>query len=210
MSAPYAACLIDVFGTALSVDFERYNAGIAERAGVDAATFIDAVQLWAAGVMDGSTPIAEALERTLRDCGASPNRALIDELVTLERALLHDLAVLHDDTLPFLELLREKGVRTAFVSNCSDNTGPLLEALGLTALVEELVLSCEVGSAKPSPGIYEVALERLDVFAEDALFVDDQQAYCEGAAALGIRAVRIDRAGWAGDVSLLTDLTEYF
>lgn len=210
MSAPYAACLVDVFGTALSVDFERYNAGIGERAGVDQKDFLDAVQLWAAGVMDGSTPMAEALEQTLRGCGAVPAVELIDDLVRVERALIHDLAVLHEDTVPFLELLRERGVRTAFVSNCADNTRPLLDALGLTELVDELVLSCEVGVAKPSPGIFEEALARLEVAPAQALFADDHQGYCDGAAALGIRAVRIDRVGMTGEISLLSELAKQF
>ena len=30
------------------------------------------------------------------------------------------------------------------MSNCADNTRPLLEWLGLSSLVDELVLSCEV------------------------------------------------------------------
>lgn len=210
MSAPYAACLVDVFGTALSVDFERYNAGIAERAGVDPGAFVDSVQLWAAGVMEGSTPMAAALEQTLRGCGAAPDAELISDLVRLERALIHDLVVLHDDTVPFLERLRESGVRVAFVSNCADNTRPLLDALGLTELVDELVLSCEVGAAKPAPAIYEEALARLDVVPAQALFVDDQQAYCDGAVAIGIRAVRIDRMGGSGEVTLLSDLIGHF
>jgi putative hydrolase of the HAD superfamily len=120
------------------------------------------------------------------------------------------MTVLHDDTMPFLETLRTKGVRMAFVSNCADNTHPLLDVLGLSGLVDELVLSCEVGAAKPDPAIFEAALERLGVAPDEALFVDDQQDYCDGAAALGIRAVRIDRFDGSGPVTTLTELSPYF
>jgi FMN phosphatase YigB (HAD superfamily) len=58
-----------------------------------------------------------------------------------------------------------------------------------------VILSFEVGAAKPSPEIYRAALERLDVRAGDAMFVDDQAAYCDGAAALGIQTALIVRDG---------------
>ncbi len=76
--------------------------------------------------------------------------------------------------------------------------------------MDELVLSCEVGAAKPDPAIFETALESLGVRAEEALFVDDQRAFCDGAAALGIHAVLIDRTGRAGTVASLGELAPYF
>ena len=111
--------------------------------------------------------------------------------------------------MPFLEALRELGVRTAFVSNCAENTRPLLDRLGLTALVDELVLSCEVRAVKPDPAIFEVAVERLGVLPGESLFVDDQLAFCRAAEAAGIRAVQIDRAGGQGEVSTLSELLAY-
>ncbi len=48
------------------------------------------------------------------------------------------------------------------------------------------MLSFEAGVAKPDPGIYRIALDALGARAEEAVFVDDQSRYCDGAAALGI------------------------
>ncbi len=135
---------------------------------------------------------------------------MLDRLVAADRELVDELAVLHDDVVPFLESLRERGVRTAFVSNCAENTRPLLDRLGLTALVDELVLSCEVRSVKPDPAIFDVAIDRLGVRPGESLFVDDQPAFCRAAEATGIRAVQIDRFGGQGAVSTLTELTGYF
>jgi FMN phosphatase YigB (HAD superfamily) len=47
--------------------------------------------------------------------------------------------------------------------------------------------------AKPAAQIYLLALEQLDAGAADAVFVDDQVRYCEGAQALGIRSFQIIR-----------------
>jgi putative hydrolase of the HAD superfamily len=50
-----------------------------------------------------------------------------------------------------------------------------------------VVVSCEVGVAKPDPVIFELCLSRLGVAPRHALFVDDRIDNIEGAAALGIR-----------------------
>jgi HAD superfamily hydrolase (TIGR01509 family) len=206
----YAACLIDVYETVLSVDFVRHTSSLAELVGVDADSFRAAVGPWGRAVTDGSTSLRGALKQVLPDLGWEVDDDRLDQLVDADRQLLQDLVVLHDDTEPFLETMRAKGVRTAFVSNCADNTRPLLTGLGLSAMVDAVVLSCEVGAAKPDPRIYEIALDRLGVDAHEALFVDDQQRYCDGAAAVGIQAVLLDRIGDAGDIAGLADLAAHF
>ena len=205
----YRACLLDVFETAVSIDMASYNAALAGHAGIDPDMFAAAFRAWAMPAMDGSASIRQALAEVLRACGIAADVRMLDRLVAADRELVDELAVLHDDVVPFLELLRELGVRTAFVSNCAENTRPLLDRLGLTALVDELVLSCEVRAAKPDPAIFEVAIARLGVRADESLFVDDQPAFCRAAEAAGIRAVQIDRAGGPGDVSTLGELSAY-
>ena len=205
----YRACLVDVFDTAVSIDMARYNAALAGHAGIDPDTFAAAFRAWAMPAMDGSASIRQALAGVLGACGIPADARTLDRLVAADRELTDELVVLHDDVVPFLESLRELGVRTAFVSNCAENTRPLLDRLGLTVLVDELVLSCEVRAAKPDPAIFEMAIERLGVPAGESLFVDDQPAFCRAAEAAGIRAVRIDRAGGAGAVSTLSELSAY-
>jgi HAD superfamily hydrolase (TIGR01509 family) len=205
----YRACLVDVFDTAISIDMARYNAALAGRAGVDPGAFAAAFRAWAMPAMDGSASIRDALAGVLKACGVVADERVLDRMVTADRELVDELAVLHDDVVPFLESLRDLGVRTAFVSNCAENARPLLDRLGLTALVDELVLSCEVRATKPDPAIFEVAVERLGVRAGEALFVDDQPAFCRAAEAAGIRAAQIDRAGGQGAVSTLSELLVY-
>jgi HAD superfamily hydrolase (TIGR01509 family) len=205
----YRACLIDVFDTAISIDMSGYNAALAGLAAVDPDAFGAAFRRWSVPAMDGSASIRQAIAGVLETCGVAADEGLLDRLVAADRELLDERAVLHDDVVPFLGSLRELGVRTAFVSNCAENTRPLLDRLGLTALVDELVLSCEVRAVKPDPAIFEVALQRLGVRPGESLFVDDQPAFCRAAEAVGIRAVQIDRAGGPGEVSTLSELLGY-
>ena len=83
----------------------------------------------------------------------------------------------------------------AVVSNCSHSTRPIVERLGLEDEADAVVLSFEVGVAKPDAGIYLTALERLRVAPDEAVFVDDQAAYCDGATATGMTSYLIQREG---------------
>jgi putative hydrolase of the HAD superfamily len=77
-----------------------------------------------------------------------------------------------------------------------------------------VLLSFEVGVAKPDAGIYRAALDALGAQPEGSVFVDDQAGYCDGAEALGIRSILILRddadpvegTSAAGDREVIHDL----
>lgn len=206
----HAACLLDVYETVLTVGWTRHAEVFERLTGANARELGGALAAWQALVNDGRATVRTALAASLRACGRPADDALLDRLVAEDRRLLREGVTVPGDVHAFLEQLAARGVRTAFVSNCADNTRPMLESLGLADRVDALVLSCEVRAAKPDPLIYETALDRLGVEAGDAVFVDDQPAFCAGAAALGIRAVRIDRGGGTGGVATLAELADLF
>jgi putative hydrolase of the HAD superfamily len=76
--------------------------------------------------------------------------------------------------------------RTAIVSNAWPDSRARFARDGMLDLVDEYVWSREVGYAKPHPRIFEIALERVGVTAEDALFIDDNPGHVAAAAALGM------------------------
>ncbi len=92
--------------------------------------------------------------------------------------------------------VREAGYRTALVTN---NAREFRRAWRRLLPVDELfgtvVDSSEVGVRKPDPAIFRIALERLDVPAERALFLDDYEGNVRAAASLGIRSIRVDAEG---------------
>jgi putative hydrolase of the HAD superfamily len=206
-AGPYAAlvagrdaCLIDLYETLLSCDFSPNRRELPKLAGMAADAWNEAyAQLWAA-VQVGRVSKAEAFGQTLRACGAQPSADLVRALVDRDRELQFASARLYDDAIPFLGRLRSGGLKVAIVSNCSEHTRPLLTELGVIALADAVILSCEVGAAKPSAEIYQRALDQLGVGATAALFVDDQAAFCAGAADLGIAAVQIVRGEPDGHV----------
>ena len=191
--ARFEACLLDAYQTILHTDFTPYAGVLPALAGVPAERFYAAYARVAPLVTTGENTRRQAFAETLTMCGLVPRPELTRELAVKARELLLSAGQLYDDTLPFLRSARAHGVKVAIVSNCDENTRDLLTQLGVTPLVDALSLSCEVRSAKPAPKIYRVALRRLRVRPEAALFVDDSARFCAGAGALGLSAVRIAR-----------------
>lgn len=191
------AFLIDVYDTILTSSYAERAAALADLSGVPLAE-------WSAGWLglarerdEGRMTMAGAFARLLSACGRDPDPALVGRLVALDAELLFSRTSVCPDVVPFLEAARADGIRVALVSNCAANTRAMLAAKGLLDLADAAVLSCEAGVAKPAPEIYQIALTELGVLAAEAIFLDDQPRFCEGAAAVGIRAIQVVRPGIA-------------
>jgi FMN hydrolase / 5-amino-6-(5-phospho-D-ribitylamino)uracil phosphatase len=113
---------------------------------------------------------------------------------------------LFEDALPVLEELRAAQLKIGLVSN---GIRDLTEFVAHHRLdVDAIVDSRSHGRVKPHPTIFEAALELLEVKAAEAVMVGDSLAEdIEGAQALGMRAILIDREDRHPDVEpRLTDL----
>jgi HAD superfamily hydrolase (TIGR01509 family) len=98
----------------------------------------------------------------------------------------------YPDTAAVLTSLKRQGLRIAVVSNIAFDVRPAFATLGVFDDVDEYVLSYEVGAIKPNPEIFETALERLGVAAEDALMVGDSEEADGGARAAGCAFALVD------------------
>jgi len=123
----------------------------------------------------------------------------------------------YDDVESSLTALRSRGLKIGIVSNWDTRLKSISDGLGLTRLVDFIVISAEVGVRKPDPKIFRLALEKAGVRPEEAIHVGDlPEEDAEGARRAGVRPVLIDRkrritgAFPAGVhvVSSLADLTE--
>lgn len=98
----------------------------------------------------------------------------------------------YPDTAAVLGGLHRRGVRTAVVSNIAFDLRPAFETVGGVGVVDEFVLSFEVGAVKPDKAIFQTALDRLGVPAERALMVGDSDEADGGARALGCGFALVD------------------
>jgi HAD superfamily hydrolase (TIGR01549 family) len=113
---------------------------------------------------------------------------------------------LYEDALPVLDELRGADLRIGLVSN---GIRDLTEFVAHHRLaVDAIVDSRSHGWVKPHPTIFQAALDLIGVAAADAVMVGDSpEEDVEGARALGMRAILVDRDDRHPDVAeRLTDL----
>jgi putative hydrolase of the HAD superfamily len=195
VTAVARGCLVDVYDTILRSMFVERITALAESLGVSVEDWLAELEKTRLDRDRGKLTTAASYDQALRGLGIESAPGQIDDLVRRDTEFNRAHTRLYDDTIPFFEWLRSEGILIALVSNCADTTRGLLEYLGVIPLVDAVVLSCEVGSAKPSPEIYVTALADLGVAAADAVFIDDQPTFCMGAEAVGVRPIQIARDG---------------
>jgi putative hydrolase of the HAD superfamily len=189
---PYDAVLLDLYDTIVWSEWFRLRDDIAARIGdaMEADRLQKAFEQTRPARGVGTFGSVEGdMAAVLEAAGVPYDATLVGELVELERTHLANGVHLYDDVFPALASLRERGVKTALVSNCSHSTRPVVQRLGLDAAFDRVVLSFEARAMKPDPAIYRATLEQVGgVPPERAVFVDDQPTYCDGATAVGLGA----------------------
>lgn len=111
---------------------------------------------------------------------------------------------IYPDVEPFFEAMEESELGLAVISNWDDRLPNVLEDLGLSEQLREVVYSSQVGFEKPHPGIFESALAALSAEPGEVLHIGDSRRLdLEGAAAIGMRAALLSREGRADLRSLV-------
>ncbi|HEY7179120.1 MAG TPA: HAD-IA family hydrolase [Gaiella sp.] len=106
----------------------------------------------------------------------------------------HENFFLYEDALPALAALRAGGLRIGLVSNGQRDLEEFARHHGLD--VDACVGSVSHGRVKPHRSIFEAALAALGATPSEAAMVGDSyEDDIEGARALGMRAILVDRDG---------------
>ncbi len=84
--------------------------------------------------------------------------------------------------------LRDAGLKVAILSNAE---APVVEISHQPRyrVFDVVVLSCEVGLAKPEREIYELTAAKLRTAPQHCVFIDDRRAFVDGAIAVGMKAI---------------------
>ena len=95
-----------------------------------------------------------------------------------------------------LQQLRSQGYEMGVISNFDTRFFDIVRALRLEHLFDSITISSIAGSAKPSPQIFQHALDQHVVEPEEAVHVgDDLKEDFEGATDVGLSGVLLDREG---------------
>ena len=110
--------------------------------------------------------------------------------------------VLYEDVIPCVRALKERGLPVGLVTNLREDINAHCRRLGLEPYLKFALTSEMVGFPKPDPRIFQAALDKISVKADEAIFVGDQYRIdVAGARNAGIHPILIDRYDLYPDVT---------
>jgi len=150
------------FGTQMAVD-----AGIPEE---------DFQRIWRSAEKDrtiGKISLEELLERILKtyDCYSEEKmRLIIDKRINSRKESFNHL---NPEIVPLLIELKEQGIKIGLISNCFSEEAAVIKGSELFQYFDEVCLSYCEGIQKPDLDIFKKCIEKLQVKAEECLYVGD-------------------------------------
>lgn len=205
------AVVFDLWETLVPFDDEGWRRtldDLAHTTGVDAEAYSGA---WSADrAARDSGELEDSVRRVYSALGLGLDDELMATILDRRRAAFRAAFVPRDGAVPALQRLRDRGLRTGLITNCSSEIPEMWDSSPLAPLVDACVFSCREGARKPERRLYEAAAERLGVKTERCVFVgdgnDDELA---GAARAGMHPVLLrTRAERDWDGEAIDDLRE--
>jgi len=139
-------------------------------------------------------------EQIVLGMGGDPGAARLCATELVREWERHENFSLYEDALPVLNELRRRRIKIGLISNGQRDLEEFATHHALD--VDAVVGSKAHGRVKPHASIFVAALEALDVRPEQVAMVGDSyEDDIEGARALGIRAILLDRDGLMPDAS---------
>ena len=123
-------------------------------------------------------------------CGLDPDGIDLSYLIAQD---VQSWTQLNEAMVQFVRGVRRRVHRLAIISNMTPNTLVWMKReFEWLALFDECVFSCELGTNKPGPEIYQYCIRRLGLRADECLFVDDSADNVQGAQDVGMAAIRFE------------------
>jgi putative hydrolase of the HAD superfamily len=191
-----AAVLFDLYDTLIHARADgRFFRVVPAVLGIDRDRWLACYRSMGRAAMLGLVPdMTTRVWRACLEAGYQGERATVAAVVRGHMASFYSDMSLDPQAVATLDALRGAGLRLALVSNAAPASGSLVDALGLRARLDAVVMSFSVGALKPDPAIYLAALDAIGARAEDCAFVGDgRDGELGGARRLGLRTVLIDR-----------------
>ncbi|MDQ3688471.1 MAG: HAD family hydrolase [Chloroflexota bacterium] len=173
---------------------------------------------WTLGAMSGAEVTSEAWRRTLGACGVD-DPGLVRRATEVHLAEILAEQRLFDDAARLLDALDGQLPLALITNGASDTQHAVLRALDLERRFDAIVISGEVGVAKPDPAAFRLACDRLGTDPSAAWHVGDNLVTdVGGAKSAGLVAVWLNRSRVSRpdqsvepdlDIGSLDDLTSH-
>jgi epoxide hydrolase-like predicted phosphatase len=181
------AVIFDLGGVIVRTEYQAPRQRLAERFGMD---YEDIEKIVFGGGANGSAARASVGEITEEAHWGHVMKILkrpAGESQSIQKEFFAGDVV--DRTLiNFVRSLKPK-YKTGLISNAWSGLRAYIVREKIDDAFDSIVISAEVGSAKPSAKIYKIALEQLGVSPNEAVFVDDSIENIEACEKLGLKGV---------------------
>ena len=122
----------------------------------------------------GSMSFEDSILYVCEKCGKNVDTSTISDIID-KRIKTKSVCFeyVYPEVFQLLKTLREMGLQTAIISNCSSEEVNVLKESEIYKYFDEVILSYEVHMKKPDSCIYEEASKRLGVCLGECIFVGD-------------------------------------
>ncbi|HVN77214.1 MAG TPA: HAD family hydrolase [Thermoanaerobaculaceae bacterium] len=198
------AVAFDLYGTLLALDDPLLHRQVPRLLGISGRRWVELVR---SHLLTTAFPDTRRLaEFVCRALGGDRWEALVDPCA---RAVKDELASVRllDGVVPLLHFLKRRGLKLGLISNVSSAHKTPVGALGLDALFDAAVFSCDEGRMKPDPELYRELCRRLGADTGSVLVVGDSLPNDVAApAALGMKTAWVAPAGRGGAAEMIADV----
>jgi len=178
------AVFFDLGGVLLRTEFQAPRQQLAERLGIEYDDLVKIVFDSDSGIKATMGEISsdehwdsvmKRLKRPASELGSIRDEFFAGDI--LDRTLLD-----------YLRSLRGK-YKTGLISNAWGDLRDFIVREKFDDAFDKMIISSEVGAAKPEPKIFQIALEQFGVKPNEAVFVDDFLINIEGCEKVGMKGI---------------------
>lgn len=183
ISIPGKVVVFDYGEVISTTPSEEDRTALAELAGGDAEVFWPAYWRHRDALDQGTLSIQQYWRGIEHELGESWGDAKVHRLWLAD---FRSWLSIDHDTLEVLLDLKAGGTRLALLSNAGRDFGSYFRHGTLGDLFEQVFVSGELGTIKPSAEIFEHVMSELGVTAAQTVFIDNKEENVRGAEELGI------------------------
>jgi putative hydrolase of the HAD superfamily len=193
----YKAVIFDLFGTLVdNFTVPEYQKVLEDMAAILGAPKEAFAKLWKDSFYLRTNGTHRTHVESIRFICGETGVKVTEEQVKEAAALRLDYTVRtlqpRKEAIPTIKKIKAMGYKVGLLSDCSPETPAAWPLTPFNGLFHVTIFSCEVGTKKPDPRIYQMACDGLGVKPQDCLYVGDGSSYeLTGAKKVGLHPVMI-------------------
>ena len=176
------AIIFDMGGVLLENRVEAVYHKLAEMISVDYSSIDRLIKQHRHALLRGRMSVKDIAKKIRRTY--SPG---IDVFKMWEEAY-YEVMPLNEELLELVGQMRKK-FKLAIISNVPDLHAKINKRREVFSQFEVSLISCEIGLMKPQKEIFELALERLNLGAEECVFIDDRKEHLQVPEDMGFKVI---------------------